>query len=59
LGGDRSPEGVRQSLALMVTYRYDLASLETNRDAFIRNGRIAVGRPVQHMRATTQTFSET
>lgn len=58
-GGDRSPEGIRQSLGLMVNYRYDPASLETNRDAFIRNGRIAVGRPVQHMRGKTNTFSET
>jgi malonyl-CoA decarboxylase len=36
-GGDMSPKGLRQSLGLMVNYRYDLDALERNHESFANN----------------------
>jgi malonyl-CoA decarboxylase len=49
---DASDQGLRQSLGLMVNYRYIVADLERNHEAFIRDGRIAASRQLQMIAAT-------
>jgi malonyl-CoA decarboxylase len=39
---DTSPRGLRQSLGVMVSYLYKLEDIEANREAYARNGRIAI-----------------
>jgi malonyl-CoA decarboxylase len=50
---DASDQGVRQSLGLMVNYRYIVADLERNHEAFVRDGRIAASRQLQMIAATS------
>jgi malonyl-CoA decarboxylase len=45
-GANRSERGVRESLTLMVNYRYDLRTLEDNDQAFAE-GRVAAARQVR------------
>jgi malonyl-CoA decarboxylase len=49
---DASDQGMRQSLGLMVNYRYIVADLERNHEAFIRDGKIAASRQLQMIAAT-------
>ena len=49
---DASDQGLRQSLGLMVNYRYIVADLERNHEAFIRDGKIAASRQLQMIAAT-------
>jgi len=49
---DASDQGLRQSLGLMVNYRYIVADLERNHEAFVRDGRIAASRQLQMIAAT-------
>jgi malonyl-CoA decarboxylase len=49
---DASGQGLRQSLGLMVNYRYIVADLERNHEAFVRDGRIAASRQLQMIAAT-------
>jgi malonyl-CoA decarboxylase len=51
---DASDQGLRQSLGLMVNYRYIVADLERNHEAFIRDGRIAASRQLQMIAGTAQ-----
>ncbi|GAA0566685.1 malonyl-CoA decarboxylase [Craurococcus roseus] len=39
--GNTAPRGMRESYGLMVNYLYDLASIEANHEAFVRNGAVA------------------
>ena len=39
--GNTAPRGMRESYGLMVNYLYDLASIESNHEAFVRNGTVA------------------
>ena len=39
--GNTAPRGIRESYGLMVNYLYDLASIEANHEAFVRNGTVA------------------
>ena len=45
--GDTSPKGLRESLGLMVNYRYDLGTIEANHEAFANQGVVAASSPVQ------------
>jgi malonyl-CoA decarboxylase len=40
---DVSEKGLRQAAGLMVNYRYDLDALESNHEAYMREGRILLG----------------
>jgi malonyl-CoA decarboxylase len=39
--GDTSPKGLRESYGMMVNYRYELAEIEANHEAFVKTGRVA------------------
>ncbi|MBY4678330.1 malonyl-CoA decarboxylase [Marinobacterium arenosum] len=41
---DRSSKGLRQSMALMVNYRYDLARVESNSQQYLASGEAATGK---------------
>jgi malonyl-CoA decarboxylase len=55
---DASDQGLRQSLGLMVNYRYIVAELERNHEAFIRDGKIAASRQLQMIAATAPRRSD-
>jgi malonyl-CoA decarboxylase len=40
---DLSPNGAKQSAGLMANYLYDLAAMDANHEAYLREGRIALG----------------
>lgn len=44
---DSSDRGLAQSSGAMVNYLYDLAQVESNHEAFARNGKIAISRQVK------------
>jgi malonyl-CoA decarboxylase len=43
--GDVSANGLKQSAALMVNYRYDLARIEENHEAYAERGEMVMGEP--------------
>lgn len=47
--GDVSPKGLRQSAGMMVNYRYIVAEIERNHEAYMRDGRIALGPSVKSL----------
>ena len=51
---DASDQGMRQSLGLMVNYRYIVADLERNHEAFVRDGKIAASRQLQMIAASSR-----
>jgi malonyl-CoA decarboxylase len=48
---DTSPRGMKQSYGMMVSYRYDLSSVDENHERFRHDGHIAVARRVQRLLA--------
>jgi malonyl-CoA decarboxylase len=46
---DLSPSGLRQSWGVMVNYRYDLASIERNHEAYAANGTVACSASVRRL----------
>lgn len=46
LRGDVSAKGIRQAAGLMVNYRYDRGEMETNHEAYVRAGRIALSNEI-------------
>jgi malonyl-CoA decarboxylase len=40
---DLSPNGMKHSAGVMVNYLYDLAAMDSNHEAYLREGRIALG----------------
>jgi malonyl-CoA decarboxylase len=57
-GGDMSPAGRERSFGLMVNYRYDLDTLELNRDGFAKSGTVVWGEPARAMLNATLTANE-
>jgi malonyl-CoA decarboxylase len=55
---DASDQGLRQSLGLMVNYRYIVADLERNHEAFVRDGKIAASSQLQMIAATAPRRSD-
>ena len=49
--GDASPASVRQSLGLMVNYRYDLDEIEVNHEAYANRGTVAASGAVRKLAA--------
>ncbi|MDE3177797.1 MAG: malonyl-CoA decarboxylase [Pseudomonadota bacterium] len=49
--GDLSPAGLRQSLGVMVNYRYDLDEIEANHEAFANRGTVAASSAVRKLAA--------
>jgi len=49
--GDVSPKGVRQSLGLMVNYRYDLDDIDRNHEAYAKERELAVSPAVLKLMA--------
>lgn len=47
--GDVSQKGVRQSLGLMVNYRYDLDEVDDNHEAYANERALAVSTPVRNL----------
>ncbi len=47
--GDVSAKGMRQSAGMMVNYRYHLGEIESNHEAYMREGRITLGSDVQSL----------
>ncbi|MFQ5773888.1 MAG: malonyl-CoA decarboxylase [Kiloniellaceae bacterium] len=47
--GDTSPHGLRRSAGLMVNYRYILEDIESNHEAYMKDGRIAMGAEVKSL----------
>lgn len=47
--GDVSPRGLRQAAGLMVNYRYDLAHIEANHEAFARERKVAASSAVHRL----------
>lgn len=45
--GDTSPQGLRQSAGLMVNYRYMIDHMEKNHEAYMKDGRVAMGSDVK------------
>ena len=54
---DRSERGLRQSLGLMVNYKYDLDFLETNHARYISSGGISVDDSVSSLLSSSSTSS--
>jgi malonyl-CoA decarboxylase len=46
---DSSPRGIKQSAGMMVNYLYKLDEIETNHEAFERDGRVVVGDAVKRL----------
>jgi malonyl-CoA decarboxylase len=46
---DTSEKGVRQSLSLMVNYRYELKDIERNHEAYVNHGNIVASKAVRSM----------
>jgi malonyl-CoA decarboxylase len=46
---DTSPRGLRESYGLMVNYLYDIDSIETNHEAFVRQGKVARSKAVDEL----------
>ncbi len=46
---DTSQKGVRQSLSLMVNYRYELKDIERNHEAYVNHGNIVASKAVRSM----------
>jgi malonyl-CoA decarboxylase len=51
--GDASPKGLRESYGLMVNYRYELAEIEANHEAFVKSGRVARSSAVDKLLAAS------
>ena len=49
--GDLSPAGMRQSLGVMVNYRYDLDEIEANHEAYANRGAVAASTAVKRLAA--------
>ena len=49
--GDTSAAGLRQSLGLMVNYRYDLDEIEVNHEAYANRGTVAASGAVRKLAA--------
>jgi len=49
--GNISSRGMRESFGIMVNYLYDLASIEANHEAFVRDGTVARGTEVEALLA--------
>ncbi len=47
--GDTSANGIKQSAGLLVNYAYDLKSVETNHEAFVNEGRVAISAEFQKL----------
>jgi malonyl-CoA decarboxylase len=45
--GDRSENGQRQSCGMMVNYRYKLADIEANHEAYAGHGKVATAKPIK------------
>ena len=45
--GDRSARGLRQSAGLMINYRYDLARIDANHEAYRASGKVALSSAVK------------
>ncbi|MGH7185178.1 MAG: malonyl-CoA decarboxylase domain-containing protein, partial [Pseudomonadota bacterium] len=54
--GDTSEQGLRQAAGLMVNYRYVLDDIETNHEAYMKDGRIVMA---ADLRALTKGLSDT
>lgn len=52
---DTSPNGLRQSAGAMVNYRYDLAKVEANHEAFATANRVTTSREVRALLRTNET----
>ena len=50
--GDVSPKGLRQGAGFMVNYRYDLAQVEPNHEAYANRGEVVASQGVQRMERT-------
>ncbi len=46
---DTSEKGVRQSLSVMVNYRYDLKDIERNHEAYVNQGAVSSSKPVRSL----------
>ncbi len=56
--GDTSAQGLRRSAGLMVNYRYVLADMEKNHEAYMKDGRIALSSEARSLiRSVTETGS--
>ncbi len=47
--GDTSEKGLREAHGLMVNYRYDLAEIERNHEAYAQDGTVAASRAVRSL----------
>src|SRR5579883_1305456 len=47
--GDTSEKGVRQSLSLMVNYRYELREIERNHEAYVNQGSVIASKSVRSL----------
>jgi malonyl-CoA decarboxylase len=47
--GDRSPRGLKQSAGLMVNYRYDLAKIDANHEAYRASGKRAMSPAIKSL----------
>ena len=52
--GDVSPIGVRRSLGLMVNYRYRLADMQRNHEAYAKDYTIVASRELERMAKQAQ-----
>lgn len=52
---DTSPNGLKQSAGLMVNYLYDLEAIDANHEAYLREGRIALGPEVRALARQIRT----
>ncbi len=53
--GDLSPRGLSTAAGVMVNYRYDLARVEANHEAYAMRGEVTASRPVQQLAATVNS----
>ncbi|MBL4615088.1 MAG: malonyl-CoA decarboxylase [Magnetovibrio sp.] len=57
--GDVSPKGVEESASLLVNYKYDLANIESNHEAFANDGKIVHSKQVGEQLAASAQFMAT
>jgi len=47
--GNTSTQGIKESLGLMVNYLYDLKQIESNHEAYVKTGKLAVTKSVRNL----------
>jgi len=56
--GDVSPKGIEESATLLVNYKYDLAKIESNHEAYVNSGRVVHSKQVEGLLENLDEFAK-